>query len=306
LAIRNKGWLEVETAGALKGVIAAAQSLSPDKPLSTRDIAAMLRCDHSTVIRRGLKPLAARRGKGLPRKEDKRTPDKKKRREIVDQLMTEGNGKISSRDIVHLLLHDHNISVDGRTVRRDLADMGWVLKRRPTCPNMRTPEAKAKRLAFCKKMLDAIKSRKIDPDDIVFSDECFLKAGDFHTWQWCKGDAAPEPMPKDGWAPKVHIFGLLHPNNCLMLRLPKEGSGPRGGVTGPDFTAALEPHLKRLRVQTAAKHIVLDGATIHTCEHTTEWITKKKFSVVPDWPAHSPDLNPITARSASKGDWTGY
>jgi hypothetical protein len=171
--------------------------------------------------------------------------------------------------------------------------MGWVLKRRPTCPNMRTPEAKAKRLAFCKKMLDAIKSRKIDPDDIVFSDECFLKAGDFHTWQWCKGDAAPEPMPKDGWAPKVHIFGLLHPNNCLMLRLPKEGSGPRGGVTGPDFTAALEPHLKRLRVQTAAKHIVLDGATIHTCEHTTEWITKKKFSVVPDWPAHSPDLNPI-------------
>ena len=147
LAIRNKGWLEVETAGAVKGVIAAAQSLSPDKPLSTRDIAAMLRCDHSTVIRRGLKPLGARRGKGLPRKEDKRTPDKKKRREIVDQLMTEGNGKISSRDIVHLLLHDHNISVDGRTVRRDLADMGWVLKRRPTCPNMRTPEAKAK--IFC-------------------------------------------------------------------------------------------------------------------------------------------------------------
>jgi transposase len=293
LGISTKGWLEKESAGALKGIVAAAQALSPDKPLSTRDIAALLRCDQSTVIRRGLQPLGARRGKGLPRKEDKRTPEKKKRREIVDDLMTEARGKISSRDIMHLLLHDHGIDVDARTVRRDLAELGWKLKRRPSCPNMRTPEAMASRLEFCKKLLADIKSGKIDPEDIVFSDECFMRAGDFHHWQYCKGDALPEPMPKDGYAPKVHIFGLLHRTNCLMIRLPRQGSGPRGGLTAQDFTAALEPHLQRLRRQTTCKHLVLDGASIHTSGHTQEWVTKKKFAVLPDWPAHSPDLNPI-------------
>jgi hypothetical protein len=79
----------------------------------------------------------------------------------------------------------------------------------------------------------------------------------------------------------------------LLIRLPRQGSGPKGGLTAEDFTKELNGNLRRLRNQTQCKTLVLDGAPIHTAAHTKEWLTKKKFNVVEDWPAHSPDLNPI-------------
>jgi hypothetical protein len=207
--------------------------------------------------------------------------------------MSEAVGKISAQDIVNKLLIEHEISVDRRTVCRDLQEAGWKLKRRPSCPNMRTPEAMAKRLEFAKKTLADLKSGKLDPLDFVFTDECFLRAGDFRQWQWCKGDQQPEPLAKDGWAPKAHIFGLLHQKGVLLIRLPRQGSGAKGGLTAEDFTDELDKNLRRLRNQTQCKTLVLDGAPIHTAGHTQEWLKKKKFNIVQDWPAHSPDLNPI-------------
>ncbi len=39
--------------------------------------------------------------------------------------------------------------------------------------------------------------------------------------------------------------------------------------------------------------MVLDGASIHTANHTKAWLQAQGFNIVEDWPSHSPDLNPI-------------
>jgi transposase len=128
---------------------------------------------------------------------------------------------------------------------------------------------------------------------LVFSDESFFSAGDFQKGQWCKGEQEPDPIVKERWAPKCHIYGILHATGYRIIRLPSTGSGKNGGVTGPDFTKELSRALPDLRRITDAKHLVLDGAPIHTCAHTKEWFETKDFVVLPQWPPHSPDLNPI-------------
>ncbi len=48
-----------------------------------------------------------------------------------------------------------------------------------------------------------------------------------------------------------------------------------------------------LKRATASRKMVLDGASIHTANHTKKWLQAQGFDIVEDWPSHSPDLNPI-------------
>ena len=36
-----------------------------------------------------------------------------------------------------------------------------------------------------------------------------------------------------------------------------------------------------------------DGASCHTAKSTCEWLKSNKINFIDDWPAQSPDLNPI-------------
>jgi transposase len=181
--MKTAGYFTDVGVGILKGVVASQAILeggsSKRKRLSNRDLAAMLGCSEMTVRRRGLQAIdvGARLPSESPRKQDKRTPEKKKRQVIIDEIMTEERGKVSAQDIANKLFVEHHIVVTRRTVCRDLQEAGWKLKRRPSCPNMRTPEAMAKRLDFSKKMLTALKNKTFDPLDFVFTDESISTSG---------------------------------------------------------------------------------------------------------------------------------
>ena len=54
--------------------------------------------------------------------------------------------------------------------------------------------------------------------------------------------------------------------------------------------AAILPQIRALK---KVKHIVLDGASIHTSAHTKKWLVDEHLSVIDGWPPYSPDLNPI-------------
>lgn len=39
--------------------------------------------------------------------------------------------------------------------------------------------------------------------------------------------------------------------------------------------------------------LMQDGASIHTSAYTSEYLTDNKVNLLPNWPAYSPDINPI-------------
>jgi transposase len=290
-AVHGKGFLLPQAVGCLKGL--AEVDIDGEK-LSIRDIAAMMNCHHSTVQAHLKRELGTTGHRNLPRKPHPLAKNKAKRLKKIDQLMKKEKGERCVRGLqVDLELAGFSVSI--AQIYRDLDELGWQWKRRPRCPNMRNPENMKKRLEFAENTL-AWMNRRNDPlkwDDLVFSDESYFAAGDFQKGQWCKGDEQPEPIVKERWAPKCHVFGLLHATGYRLVRLPSTGSGKGGGVNSQDFTKTLSKELPDLRRITEAKHLILDGASIHTSAHTEEWFRGKDFLVFDDWPPHSPDLNPI-------------
>ena len=64
----------------------------------------------------------------------------------------------------------------------------------------------------------------------------------------------------------------------------------RRGYTSRSYQEALTEGL--LPMYNGTRHFQQDNARIHTSESTTEWLLQRGIGWI-DWPAHSPDLNPI-------------
>ena len=55
----------------------------------------------------------------------------------------------------------------------------------------------------------------------------------------------------------------------------------------------LSPNLPEIKSKLEGKILMLDGASIHSSKHTTDWLATHGIRTLVGWPAHSPDLNPI-------------
>ena len=126
----------------------------------------------------------------------------------------------------------------------------------------------AKRLKFCRAMQKIFKSGELQADAIAFTDESMFRGGDCQWFQYCELGTYPDPIPKEHYAPKCHVFGLLHAEGCLLIRLPKNGTGANCGMTSKDVTDILKTKLPAIRPLKKVQHTVLDGASIHTSAHT--------------------------------------
>jgi hypothetical protein len=70
----------------------------------------------------------------------------------------------------------------------------------------------------------------------------------------------------------------------------RDQTAKRKGYTSKSYQKALEEGLLPIFVGT--RNFQQDNARIHTSESTTEWLLSYGIPWI-DWPAHSPDLNPI-------------
>lgn len=75
----------------------------------------------------------------------------------------------------------------------------------------------------------------------------------------------------------------------LVVMQRDEGTRRRG-YTAQSYQKALEEGL--LPCYDETRHFQQDNATIHVAASTEQWLQERKISWI-DWPAHSPDLNPI-------------
>ena len=67
--------------------------------------------------------------------------------------------------------------------------------------------------------------------------------------------------------------------------------GDSGGYNPESYQKALEKGL--LPSYDDTRHFQQDNAAIHKSESTTTWLLEHAIELLPEWPPHSPDLNPI-------------
>jgi hypothetical protein len=75
-----------------------------------------------------------------------------------------------------------------------------------------------------------------------------------------------------------------------LVIMERDENAPRGGYTANSYIAALDEGL--IQVYTPGTIFQQDNASIHKSLMVRDWFETHGIEV-PDWPAHSPDMNPI-------------
>ena len=75
----------------------------------------------------------------------------------------------------------------------------------------------------------------------------------------------------------------------VMERDQREGK--KGGYTAWSYCKALEEGL--LPSYDGTRYFQQDNSRLYTAQKTDDWLLDNAIEVLPFWPAHSPDLNPI-------------
>lgn len=186
----------------------------------------------------------------------------------------------SCLSIARKLAESHGITVNTITVRRDLGALGARARRRPKAPRLRVGDNE-RRLSFC----HTIRQHPVHCSKLLFSDEKFFDCNDHGcVWEWILPGESVEPLGRDRWAPKVHVWGLIGIGVKVLVVLPRKM------ITGEVYRdKCLKPNLKLLKKRV----LMQDGARAHASGLVGTFLEEQKVQVLKDWPARSPDLNPL-------------
>jgi hypothetical protein len=138
---------------------------------------------------------------------------------------------------------------------------------------------------------------------IIFSDECYVFLGDKqgHVYvTWCMDEVLLDeclvPTFKQS-SVQVMVWGCIIEGCKGPLVVLEYPGGKGGGMNSTRYQdQVLDPALKTFHVQMNDErppvYFEQDGAASHCSKSTMKWFTKNKISLF-DYPASSPDLNPI-------------
>ena len=270
-----------------------------DEGLSLREIGIKLNISKSSVARalaRSAAPSASKRKPPAP------TSQVRARRRQVRKLATKtktitgwkgkkGRAKamvIGRREYPSVRAVARQMRVQGHTISnstawRDLNAVGLTAKRKPHGPRRKDVDRK-ERVAFCRKTLaDARKPGSRPLSGWIFSDEKYCDVNDHGSrFEWCEIGVPPTHLERDGFAPKIHVWGAVGVGVKILRHMTK-------GVNGDEYKrTCLTPNMRLLR----QKHVTFmqDGAKAHAANRQ---YLKDRGVHAPEWPARSPDLNPI-------------
>lgn len=174
-------------------------------------------------------------------------------------------------------LANRGIAVSGSTVRRDLAALGFHARVKPWGPTRKEGD-EARRLAFCRR------HARTNPDALIFSDEKYGNCNE-HVCrtEWRRDSEPPCHRIRDRFTPKIHVWGAIGVGVKRLVPLPA------GTLDAEGYRRhCLQPFLEHLTTRT----FIQDGAKVHKARGTIQWLQNHRVQTV-DWPARSPDLNPI-------------
>ena len=208
------------------------------------------------------------------------------------------SGSCVIRDI---LARDHNIHVHRSTVRRDLVALGF--KHRARGKDMAFSEGDiTARFAFARK------HARRDPTKFVFTDEKTFTCGDYtNNKEWVpKGEKPTRKDRSSNAQESVYVWAAIGQNFRRLVVIRKSHARVRAArrrnledkpdkerMTGPNYikrclSGAVMNHLIRVKGVLQA-----DGHRAHYAAPVIKYLDEKNVDYTADWPARSPDLNPI-------------
>lgn len=255
--------------------------------LSHRKIALKFGVSHYTVNQMALKLI----------------PDRKVAKGGRPKLLTDRNkaycvrqitlhGKENAREVQKSLKEDLNIEVSDSTVRRALQDMGMGSFVKPKKPHLSQKNIK-RRLAWAKAHVDWTID---DWNRVIWSDETkinrFGSDGKRYTW---KPDSEPL-MPRHVNQTVKHGGGNIKLWSCITTKGVGYLVKIKEKLTKELYKQILEEDLfgtfDYYDMDPSKIIFQQDNDPEHTAKLVEKWLENQEF-VTMDWPAQSPDLNPI-------------
>ena len=141
---------------------------------------------------------------------------------------------------------------------------------------------------FCEKMLQ----QEFYLDKIAFSDESRFVLGKDNRWIWVrKGDFTKNSIITETKFPQsIMVFGVIANNYKSKLIIVDSSINSEKYISNMEESEFIE-NMDRLHGKLGWLYMQ-DGARCHTAQETLDWL-ESQINVITDWPANSPDLNPI-------------
>ena len=286
--MKGKGFLRLEANAIIKEVLANKHDYLNDKERAVR------LCVNASTVCRWRKRVTA--GQDPVQPPAGGTPPVNRHDIDADiKSITDADGDLSACEIRDKLAHDFGKVVCPQTVRNHLDDMGLTFKKFRRVPAKYDED---RRKEFAKKELARWHNggKKFF---YVFMDEFWCNATHRRKGKYvAKGARKPVVKCNERHVPKVNTYAMLCEKRLVTWDMPP-GEGKKKGVTKAQFIKFFKqcvgPWMANLKKWAGSREIrfMLDGAAIHDKVEIASWASKYKASLIPDWPSHSPDLNPI-------------
>ena len=184
-------------------------------------------------------------------------------------------------------------SISRWTVQRDLRALGFKALVRKSVPNVDAALYRRRKL-FCYQAYRWPWFRMMFSDEKIFT----VNDGTART-MWVKPGNRVLAREKTRFPTRVMVWAAMADGFLVWYIVPNEAAtGGRknarvlGTVTSENYCAKMLPKIAD-RVRSFKMRFVQDGAKPHTARATLEWLRTHGIDYVDNWPAHSPDLNPI-------------
>jgi transposase InsO family protein len=230
-------------------------------------------------------------GASLPRKARRKTYSEADERNLLRHV------RLNPKDTYTQVIIACNLDCEVSTIKTILSRHGisnWRAKRRP----LLTEAHAAARLAWC------LAHRHWNWEDwglVVWSDECSVERGRGKRSEWVfrtpaqKWDRDKVQTYGTNKNMKVMVWGAFWDlGRTNLYVMDRDFESKKHGYSANSYLEVLEAEVEPAFEALGPGYIFMqDNASIHRAHKVRKWFSDRGIACIMNWPAYSPDLNPI-------------